>query len=348
MVKGFHDNGIGVVMDVVYNHTGLTEESWFNKIVPGYYYRQWEDRTFSDASACDNEIASERTMVRKYIVESIIYWAKEYHIDGFRFDLMAIHDIDTMNEIREELDKIDPKIIMYGKAGTVCPSSLPEENSAFKKNVTKLNSHIAAFSDDIRDAVKGDVFIAETPGFVNGGKDTEESIIGAIASVKHPQIDYSKVNYSKDYWANEPTQTVTYVSAHDNLTLWDKLCVTCPNETEENLIKMDKLSNGIVLTSQGISFIHEGEEFLRTKGGEHNSFKSPDSVNKLKWSRKKQYIDVFNYYKGLISLRKAHPAFRMTTTKDINENLRFLEVNENSLVAFHISGNANDDSWSDR
>lgn len=348
MVKGFHDNGIGVIMDVVYNHTGLTEESWFHKIVPGYYHRQFEDGTFSDGSGCDNETASERAMVRKYIVDSVLYWAKEYHIDGFRFDLMAVHDIETMNLIREELDKIDKRIIMYGEGWNGGPSALNESKAAFKKNGPLLNSRIALFSDDLRDGIKGDVFVKEDGGFVNGGKDTEESIkFGVVASVNHPQVDYEKVNYSEAPWANEPTQTVSYVSAHDNLTLWDKLCATCPDEVEETLIKMDKLSNGIVLTCQGISFIHAGEEFLRTKCGVENSFKSPDHINKLSWSRKAKYLDVFNYYKGLISLRKAHPAFRMTTTNDINSNLKFLEVEEDNLVAFYIGNNANGDIWSD-
>lgn len=348
MIKGFHNNGLGVIMDVVYNHTGHTQESYFNKIVHGYYYRQSSDGNFSDASACGNETASERAMVRKFIIDSVVYWAKEYHIDGFRFDLMAIHDLHTMNEIRKALDEIDPRITIHGEGWNGGATPLKEELCTYKRNMYKLNSRIAAFSDDIRDGVKGDVFIEDIPGFVNGGKGMEESVkFGVIASTSHPQIDYSKVNYSKEPWANAPTQTVTYVSAHDNLTLWDKLLATCKDEAEENLIKMNKLSAGIVLTSQGISFIHAGEEFLRTKGGDHNSFKSPDSVNMLDWDRKEKYMDVFNYYKGLIELRKSHPAFRMRTTEDIAKNLKFFEVEKDNVVAFHIGNNANGDNWKD-
>jgi len=346
MVKTFHDNGIGVILDVVYNHTGLTEDSLFNKIVPGYYYRQNSEGGFSDGAACFNETASDRSMFRKYMIDSVVYWAKEYHLDGFRFDLMGLHDIDTMNEIRKELDKIDSNILMYGEGWTAADTPLIEEKRAIKKNVPKFNERIAAFNDDIRDAVKGHVFYKEEAGFVNGKEGMEESVkFGIVAATSHAKIDYSKVIYSKEPWAKEPTQTVNYVSAHDNFTLWDKLAETNPEDSEELRIKMDILSNFIVLTSQGIPFIHAGEEFLRTKFGDENSFKSPDNVNQLDWEKKSKNREVFEYYKGLIELRKTHPAFRMTNTKDIQNHLSFIDIPRERMIGYIISNNANGDSW---
>ncbi|GIM27541.1 hypothetical protein CPJCM30710_02070 [Clostridium polyendosporum] len=346
MIKAFHDNGIGVIMDVVYNHTALLKESWFNLIVPGYYYRQFDNENFSNGSGCGNETASERPMVRKYIIDSVVYWTKEYHIDGFRFDLMGVHDIKTMNEIRKALDEIDSRIIIYGEGWKGGPSALKDEESALKKNIFMMNSRIAVFSNDIRDGVKGDVFIDKMGGFVNGEENLEETIkFGVVASTRHPQIDYSKIIYSDMPWANEPIQTITYVSAHDNLTLWDKILATYKCECEDALIRMDKLSNAIVLTSQGISFLHSGEEFLRTKGGDHNSYKSPDNINMIDWSRKEKYYHVFEYYKGLIKLRKEHPAFRMHKAEDIRKHLEFLEIPQKNVVGFVIKENANGDSW---
>lgn len=346
MVKALHDNGVGVIMDVVYNHTALLKESWFNLIVPGYYYRQFDDGNFSNGSGCGNETASERPMVRKYIIDSVVYWATEYHIDGFRFDLMGVHDIQTMNEIRKALDEIDSRIIIYGEGWKGGPSALKDEESALKKNIFMMNSRIAVFSNDIRDGVKGDVFIDKMGGFVNGEENLEETIkFGVVASTRHPQIDYSKIIYSDMPWANEPIQTITYVSAHDNLTLWDKILATYKCECEDALIRMDKLSNAIVLTSQGISFLHSGEEFLRTKNGDHNSYKSSDNINMIDWSRKEKYYHVFEYYKGLIKLRKEHPAFRMHRSEDIRKHLEFLEIPQKNVVGFVIKENANGDSW---
>ncbi|MGG7097195.1 type I pullulanase [Clostridium sardiniense] len=352
MVLNLHKEGLRVVMDVVYNHTYESENSLFNKIVPYYYYREDENGNLSDGSACGNETASDRKMFRKFMIDSVVYWAKEYHIDGFRFDLMGLHDIETMKLIREELDKIDKSIIIYGEGWTGGDTPLEENDRALKKNTTQYEKlQIAAFSDDIRDGVKGDVFIEEKPGFVNGGEGFEETIkCGIVASTNHDQIDYSKVIYSDEFWANEPYQTVTYASAHDNYTLWDKLYITASEESEEERIKMNKLIATIILTSQGISFIHAGEEFLRTKVDENgtlieNSFKSSDLVNRLDWSRKQKYKDVFEYYKGLIDLRKSHKAFRMNTTEDIRENLRFLDVKENNVVSYIINGSALNDKF---
>lgn len=346
MVKALHEAGIRVVMDVVYNHT-YNLDSCLNNAVPGYYYRQDENGEYSDASACGNETASERYMFRRYMVDSVVYWAKEYHIDGFRFDLMGIHDIETMKLIREELNKIDSSIIMYGEGWTGGPSPLKEELAALKKNTYKFDKlQIAAFSDDCRDGVKGHVFYDEETGFVNGKDGLEETIKFAIvASTHHKDIDKENIVYSNEFWANEPYQTINYASAHDNYTLWDKLQISIPNCTEEELIAMNKLIAGIILTSQGISFVHAGEEMARTKEDEEgklveNSFESSDKVNKIYWDRKVKYKDLFEYYKGLISLRKEYKAFRMNTNEEIKENIHFLKkgvnFSENNLVAYII------------
>ncbi|WP_195953208.1 type I pullulanase [Clostridium saudiense] len=346
MVKALHEAGIRVVMDVVYNHT-YNLDSCLNNAVPGYYYRQDENGEYSDASACGNETASERYMFRRYMVDSVVYWAKEYHIDGFRFDLMGIHDIETMKLIREELNKIDLSIIMYGEGWTGGPSPLKEELAALKKNTYKFDKlQIAAFSDDCRDGVKGHVFYDEETGFVNGKDGLEETIkFAVVASTHHKDIDKENIVYSNEFWANEPYQTINYASAHDNYTLWDKLQISTPNCTEEELIAMNKLIAGIILTSQGISFVHAGEEMARTKEDEEgklveNSFESSDKVNKIYWDRKVKYKDLFEYYKGLISLRKEYKAFRMNTNEEIKENIHFLKkgvnFSENNLVAYII------------
>ena len=347
MVKSLHEAGIRVVMDVVYNHT-YDLDSCLNKAVPGYYYRQDEEGNYSDASACGNETASDRYMFRKYMIDSIIYWAKEYHIDGFRFDLMGIHDIETMKLIREELNKIDPTIIVYGEGWIGGPSPLKEENAALKKNTYKFdNLQVAAFSDDCRDGVKGHVFYEEQAGFVNGKDGLEETIkFSVVASTPHKGVNKTNVLYSEEFWANEPYQTITYASAHDNYTLWDKLQIVSPEASEEELVKMNKLIAGIILTSQGISFIHAGEEIARTKVDENgklieNSFNSSDKVNKIYWDRKEKYKDLCEYYKGLIKLRKEYKAFRMNTNEEIQQNINFLENGKDfkadNLVAYIIN-----------
>ena len=301
MVKALHQSGIRVVMDVVYNHT-FNLDSCLNKAVPKYYYRQDEEGNYSDASACGNETASDRYMFRRYMIDSVVYWAKEYHVDGFRFDLMGIHDIETMKLIREELNKIDPTIIMYGEGWMGGPSPLKEGGAALKKNTHKFGDlQIAAFSDDCRDGVKGHVFYEEEAGFANGKDGLEETIkFAVVASTPHEQIDKTNIVYSEEFWANEPYQTVTYASAHDNYTLWDKLQIVSPESSKEELIKINKLIAGIILTSQGISFVHAGEEMARTKVDEHgklveNSFSSSDKVNKICWDRKIEYKDLVEY-----------------------------------------------------
>jgi pullulanase len=344
MVKGLHDKGLGVVLDVVYNHTGFTENSNFNLEVPGYYYRQKADGSLSDASACGNETASERSMMRKYIIESCKYWAQEYHLDGFRFDLMAIHDIETMNQLSAELKKINPNIVIYGEGWTAGDSPLPDEHKALKVNTHKL-THVAAFSDDLRDGLKGSVFEDQSQGFVSGATGTEESVkFGIVGSTEHPQVKYDQINYSKGPWANEPWQAISYVSCHDNHTLYDKLKISSEGATPDELKKMALLANSIVLTSQGVPFLHAGVEMMRTKGGEHNSYNKPDEVNQLDWAWKTEHQDVFNYYKGMIALRKAHPAFRMPNTAMLVKHLEFIQT-EPGLIGYTLKDHANGDAW---
>jgi len=342
MVKTLHDNNIGVIMDVVYNHTAATVDSNFNKIVPDYYYRK-EGDSFSNGSGCGNETASERAMMRKYIVESVVYWATEYKVAGFRFDLMGLHDTDTMNAVREALDQIDPSIIIYGEGWTAGNTPLLEYQRSLKANASKLNN-IAVFSDDIRDGIKGSVFEAEEGGFVSGKTGMEETIkFGVVGSTEHTGIDYTKINYSDKAWASAPTQTITYASAHDNLSLWDKLASSNPQDSVEDRIKMNKLSAAIVLTSQGIPFFQAGEEILRTKvlpdgTFDHNSYQSPDSVNSIKWATKSENKDVYEYYKGLIAFRKANPSLRMATTEEVQNSLTFVDNVEANVVAYEIKG----------
>ena len=296
-------------------------------------------------------------MVRKMIVDSVKYWAEEYHIDGFRFDLMALHDITTMKEVRTTLNKIDDSILVYGEGWTGDDSPLSSEDQALKVNTTKYGDlQIAAFSDDMRDAIKGHVFEDTTAGFINGFNGLEDVIkFSIVASTKNDQVEYTGgpdpfSGYGVTAWANEPYQTINYASAHDNLTLWDKLQTTNPNATEEELLAMNKMSAALVLTSQGIPFFQAGEELARTKlnadgSFNHNSYNAPDSVNKFDWTRKEYYNDLFEYYKGLIALRKAHKSFKMNTTSDIQSSLNFLNVTDANVVAYTLDGNNVNDSW---
>jgi len=345
MVQALHKNGLRVIMDVVYNHTTDIQHSNFSQFAPGYYYRQNPDGSYANGTGCGNETASERPMMRKFMIESVIYWAKEYHIDGFRFDLMGIHDIETMNAISDALHKIDPTIFIYGEGWTAGQSPLVEDRRAVKKNVYELNK-VAAFSDDLRDGIKGGFSDVKAKGFVSGDQNSKESVkSGIVASTQNSQINYKAVNYSKAPWAAEPYQTISYVSCHDDNTLFDRLKISNPDASEADLIKMDKLANAIVLTSQGVAFLHSGAELLRTKQGVANSFSSPDAINEIDWSRKTKYEAVFNYYKQLVALRKDHPAFRMPSTKMIQEHLKFLETNDPSVIAYQLTGNANGDKW---
>ncbi|SFQ04593.1 type I pullulanase [Hymenobacter arizonensis] len=345
MVGNLHSQGLRVVLDVVYNHTADAARSSFEQLVPGYYYRHKPDGSLSDAAACGNEVASERPMVRKLIVESVAYWAKEYHADGFRFDLMGILDIETMRAVRVALDLQDHSIFVYGEGWTAGPSPLPEARRAVKANVGKL-PRIAAFGDELRDGVKGHYAHQTEPGFASGHPGLEESVkFGIVAATQHPQLDYAKVNYSKAPWASSPSQAINYVACHDDRVLWDKLKVANPGASEEELIKMDLLSNTIVFTSQGVPFLPVGDEFLRTKGGSHNSYNQPDSVNQLDWGRKARYQSVYDFYRRLIALRAAHPAFRLPTTELVQRHLEFLPNVPAGTIAYRLKDHAGGDAW---
>ncbi len=335
MVQAFHQQGIGVIMDVVYNHTGKTENSNFNLEYPNYYYRFNADGSYSNASGCGNETASEKPMMRKFMLESILFWANEYHIDGFRFDLMGIHDIETMNLIADSLKLINPSCIIYGEGWTGGSSPLGEEFRAVKKHVTRLHN-ISAFSDDLRDGLKGSVFEDESRGFVSGVYAQKESIkFGVVGSILHDQLSYKKVNYSDTSWAVQPWQSVAYVSCHDNHTLFDKLKVSNPEANIDQLIDMQLLSLAIVLTSQGVPFLHAGTELLRTKNGEHNSYNLSDEINQIDWNRKTQFHDVNSYVANLIRLRKSFPVLSLGDAGAVRKSVSFLNTEE-GVVGFTI------------
>ena len=346
MVQALHKAGIRVILDVVYNHTFNIDGSNFQKTYPGYYYRHRPDGTYSDGSGCGNETASEKPLMREFMLESVKYWVNEYHIDGFRFDLMGVHDIETMNLIRAELDKIDPSIYVYGEGWSAGSCAYPQEKLAMKANARQLNG-IGAFSDEMRDALRGPFSDDRKGGFLAGMPNCEESIkFGIAGAIDHPQVDMTKVNYSKAAWTNEPSQMIAYVSCHDDMCLTDRLRATVPNISDDELIRLDLLAQTAVLTSQGVPFLLSGEEMLRDKKGEHNSFSSPDSINRFDWNNLKRYPQVFDYYSKLIALRKAHPAFRMGKAEEVKKNLVFLDAPE-GVVAFQLKNNAGGDSWKD-
>lgn len=347
MVLALHSRGIGVIMDVVFNHTYRRDDSNLQKIVPGYYYRS-DETGYTNGSGCGNEVASDRPMVQKLIVDSLIYWAKEYHIDGFRFDLMGVLDIDTINVIAERLKEIRPDIYLYGEGWNGGPSSLAEEKRAFKASAKKMPG-IGMFNDDIRDTIKGSVFYDDHLGFVNGGTHLENALrYGITGAVAHPQVDYDA--YGSKPWAKEPGQSINYVSCHDNYTLWDKLSVSCPEASEEKKKAMNRLCAAIVFTSQGVPFIQAGEEFLRSKplpekkGFAENSYNMPDAVNSIKWDNIHEYPDMIAYYKGLMALRKAHPVFRMKSEAEMTQNLCFLSDTPENVVAYLLKGKGADDT----
>lgn len=345
MVQAMHNRGLRVVMDMVYNHTYSADNSPFGLTVPQYFYRM-NGTAYANGSGCGNEVATERSMVRKYIVDSVVYWAKEYHIDGFRFDLMGLMDIETMNAIRAALNEIDPSIIMYGEGWNAGSCELSDENCALKSNTYKLDTGIAAFSDDMRDGLKGSVFSVSDKGFVNGAPDMTERVkFGIVASTSHLGISYSRIDSVFSYWAAAPTQCVNYAACHDNHTLWDRRSLSNSDSSVEDRIKMNKLTAAVILTSQGIPFLHSGEEMLRSKvnpdsptGYDENSYKSSDDVNALKWGEKTSALEVYDYYKGLIHFRKEHPALRMTTTAELDKNLKFMDAGQENVIAYTITG----------
>ena len=344
MVKRLHEAGIRVILDVVYNHTFNIKNSNFQLTYPDYFYRKNVDGTYSDGSGCGNETASERPMMRKYMLESVKYWATEYHIDGFRFDLMGIHDIETMNDIRAELNKINPDILVYGEGWSAGSCAYPEEKRAVKAHISQMPG-IAAFSDEMRDALRGPFSDDKKGAFLAGIAGSEESLkFGIAGAIAHPGVDMTRVNYSKTPWATEPTQMIGYVSCHDDMCLVDRLRASIPNIDADELMRLDKLAQTVVFTSQGIPFMLAGEEMLRDKKGVHNSYNSPDSINALNWSNLDRYPQLYLYYKRLIQLRRHHPAFRLGTAELVRKHLEFLPTQE-CLVGFVLKNHAGGDSW---
>lgn len=344
MVQALHKAGIRVILDVVYNHTFDIENSNFQRIYPDYFYRRTADGKYSNGSGCGNETASEKPLMREYMTESVKYWINEYHIDGFRFDLMGVHDIETMNYIRHAVNKIDPSIYIYGEGWSAGSCAYPTDKLAMKANTKQLDG-IGAFCDDMRDALRGPFSDDHKGGFLAGEPDMEESIkFGIAGAISHPQIDMKKVNYSKEAWTNSPAQMISYVSCHDDMCLTDRLRASIPGIKQDELIRLDLLAQTAVLTSQGVPFILCGEEMLRDKKGVHNSYNSPDSINHLDWNNLRKYPEVFNYYSGLIALRKAHPAFRMGNADEVRKHLEFIDAPK-SVVAFRLKDFAGGDTW---
>ena len=328
LVQALHKAGICVVLDVVYNHTTSTENCGFELTVPGYFYRMREDGTFADGSGCGNETASEKPMMRKYMVESLEYWVKEYHIDGFRFDLMAIHDIETMNLIRERLEAINPDILLYGEGWAASNPLYDESKLAFKRYTYQMPG-VAAFSDDIRNALRG-TLDCKTGGFIHGVEGNKEALkFGIVGGIEHPEVDHSEAA-----WCANPRQHVSYVSCHDDHNLRDRLELLSPEAEEEELLKMDMLAQFGVFTSQGIPFFFCGEEMFRTKLHEKNTYNMSDKYNAIDWHNKEQYNDLVEYYKGLIALRKAHPAFSLGNADLVREHLSFIEHENSCAVGF--------------
>ena len=346
MVQALHKAGIRVILDVVYNHTFDIEGSNFERTFPKAYYRYTADGKPSNGSGCGNETASEKPLMREFMLESMKYWMKEYHIDGFRVDLMGVHDIETMNIIRNELTAFNPNVFIYGEGWSAGKCAYPTEKLAVKANVKQMPG-IAAFSDELRDALRGPFNDDKQAAFLGGIAGFEESIKAGIAGmIAHPQVDYSKVNYSKEPWANEPTQMISYVSCHDDMCLVDRIKASIPEAAYDmdELIRLNQLAQTAVFTSQGVPFMLSGEEMLRDKKGVHNSYNSPDEINHLDWNNLKTYPQVFAYYKGLIHLRKAHPAFRLGSAELVRKHLEFLP-SQDCLVAFRLKNHAGGDKW---
>lgn len=342
MVQALHKAGIKVILDVVFNHTFDIDNSAFQRTRPGYYYRKNADGTYSNGSGCGNETASEQIRMCDYIIDCCKYWVKEYHIDGFRFDLMGIHDIKTMNRLRKEL----PDVLIYGEGWSAGNCALPQSMLAMKANISQMPG-IAAFSDEMRDGLRGPWDGDDKAAFLGGVKGNEESVkFGIAGAIQHPQVDMTRVNYSKAAWASQPTQMIAYVSCHDDMCLVDRLRASVKGITQDELIRLDLLAQTAVMTSQGIPFMLSGEEMLRDKKGVHNSYNSPDSVNHLDWNNLKRYPQVMEYYRDLIALRKAHPAFRLGDADLVRHHLEFLPT-QDCVVAYRLKDHAGGDMWQD-
>ena len=360
MVQTLHQAGIRVIFDAVYNHTFDIKGSNFQRTYPDYYYRKTADGKYSDGSGCGNETASEKPLMRQFMLESVKYWINEYHIDGFRFDLMGVHDIETMQVIRQMVNKIDPSIYIYGEGWSAGSCAYPTEKLAMKANTQQLQG-IGAFSDDMRDALRGPFSDDHKGALLAGIPGEEESLkFGIVGGITHPQVDMKKVNYDKKPWTNHPTEQISYVSCHDDMCLVDRLKASIPSLTDTTipeearkaeLIRIDQLAQTCIFTSQGVPFILAGEEMMRDKKGVHNSYNSPDSINQFNWSNLQSYPQVFITYKKLIQLRKNHPAFRLSTGEKVREHLDFLPSvdsqgnKQDCLVGFQLKNLQGLDAW---
>ena len=323
MVQALHNAGIRVVMDVVYNHTYDVAGCALGRVVPQYFYRINEDGTYANGSGCGNETASEHEMMRRFMIESVCYWAREYHIDGFRFDLMGIHDQETMRQIRAALDEIDPTILTYGEGWAAMSPAYPYEQLAMKQWTYRM-PRVGAFSDDIRNALIGSPFDHER-GFASGNPACKEALMRGLVACPE--------------WSGEPMQHVSYITCHDNYCLRDRIEVSAKEETEAVKIRMNKLAQTAVLVSQGMSFLYGGEELFRTKMGIDNSYQSPDSINIIPWENKEKYADLFDYYRQMIAIRHAHKGFRLGSAEAVKEHCEFLPLMENgneNLIAYRV------------
>ncbi len=332
MIKGLHDAGLSVVMDVVYNHVYEAYDFCFNKIVPMYFSRFDSNGTLINTSGCGNDTASERSMVRKYIVDSVKYWADEYHIDGFRFDLVGLIDTDTINELVTEVHKTHPNVIFYGEGWDMATGiTKPNVQMTIQRNAHMV-PNFGFFNDTIRDQLKGSVFENTEKGFISGGHFDRNELVKAFRG----QTD----------WAPNPTQTVNYVSCHDNNTLIDRIVLSTREYSREDQIKMNDLAAAFSILSQGVPFFHAGEEMLRTKpendgGFDHNSYRAPDSVNAFKWNdlEQEEYAKTLAFYKGLVAFRKAHPALRLTTREAVDAVVTNLDCGNDRVLTFLVDGN---------
>jgi pullulanase len=348
MVQSIHQSGMRVILDVDYTHTANVQSSHLNLLAPGYFYRQNKDSSWSNATGFGNETASERPMMRKLMIESLVYWVSEYHIDGFNFNQMGVHDLESMNAIRAALDKIDPDIFLCGDGLSASTSTLAEEKRALKSNGKQLD-FISLFNDDLRNVLRDSAKFSEAPGFVSGTDSLENGVrFGVIAATQHTQINYSKLLYSKAAVVNNPTQTINYVSTHTDLCLADKLLQSKPSYAkDEDLIRYNKLAQTIICTSQGIPYLYAGDEFYRSKKGVRNTGESPDSINQINWDNKTTQKEIYDYSKNLLQLRKEHPAFRMPNQEMLQTHLQFLELLVPNIVAYVLSGHVNGEKWKD-
>jgi len=348
MVLALHRAGIRVIMDVVYNHCYSVEDSNFQRTYPDYYFRKYKnergEEVYSNGSGCGNETASERLLMRQFMINSVTYWAREYHVDGFRFDLMGVHDVETMQEIRQALSDVDPSITIYGEGWSGGQCALDAALLATKQRVKDMPG-IGAFGNEMRDAIRGPFDNDAQPGWLSGNDGYTESIkFGIVGGIEHPDVDMQKVNYTDEPWTVEPWQHVSYVSCHDDMCLFDRLTRSFPKANEDTIVRLAMLAFTPVLLSQGIPLLFVGEEVLRSKQGVRNSYKSPDVINQIDWGNLTRYPKYFLYIRELIHLRREHRAFRMGSAELVRKHLRFIP-SDNNIVAFRLDGEAVGDTW---